>query len=463
MPIELDISAFEAGPKPSEIIPEGILRKGEIVGVRLPGSHRVEEFFRNQIDVEIGDLVVVNTANGHELGRVVNMVRYGWRENTGGRKVLKKALPEDAAHNERRTQREADFFKIALEQLAEMKLDDVMKPVTLEINYDGAGARLYFAAEERVDFRDLVRVLGHRFHMRVEMRQVGPRDRAALAGGYGLCGRELCCSSWLGGFPAVSVKQAKNQNLALDQSKITGQCGRLLCCLSYEDEQYKQLNKTLPKRGFKFVLDGMNYMVISTNPLLRKVLVESAERKAHLIDAEAFDAVIMKQGVKLISQPNYLVGEAKTAAQARAASEVFPPEGTAADAAHHHQHAPVQDVTDMEDDDVAAEHHDKSAEHRGPAPAQVEFQSPGTVRDDEREDQGGESGQPVRNQSHGQPRQNRDIRQGQSRDGGNRPQGQGGQSQPGQGQPGQNRGRRRGRGRGRGGNRGPGGSGGPQQ
>jgi len=239
------------------------------------------------------------------------------------------------------------------------------------------------------------------------------------------------------------VKQAKNQNLALDQSKITGQCGRLLCCLSYEDEQYKAAARTLPKRGFKFVHDGMNYMVISAHPLLRRVLVESAERKQHLLDADTFDAVILKDSVKLISQPNYLAGEAKAAAQARAASVVFPPEGGMLEA--HHAHPPVGDVVDMEDDDTAAEHHEAA---RGDIP----FRSPvqGEDSGDSGDDDGGEEEERGRRDEprSGHPAGNRPPhRQQAGRDGGQgRPQGQG-------------RGRRR-RGRGRGGP--PGGQGRPQ-
>lgn len=401
MTIELDISAFEAGPQPRELVPEGILRKGDIVSVRLQGSNRTEEFFRNGLDVEIGDLVIVNTASGHEIGRVTGLVRYGWRENTGGRKILRKAATEDHAHNDRRNQRQADFFSIALEEIRELKLDGQMKPVTLDIQYDGAVAKLYFAAEDRVDFRELVRRLGHRYHMRVELRQVGPRDRAKIAGGYGLCGRELCCSSWMDSFPAVSVKHAKNQHLALDQSKITGQCGRLLCCLSYEDEQYKALNRTLPKRGFKFILDGVNYMVVSTNPLLQKVLVEGPDRQQHLLDIESFNAVILKNGVKLVSQPNYLTPEARTEALTRAPGEIFPPEGVTTPA-DHRTRPPVQDFTDVEDDDLADEHHATARGQKGPVPAHVEFVSPvsGTDAgedsdeddDDDKDDAGGRTG-----------------------------------------------------------------------
>ncbi len=442
MPIELDISAFEAGPQPAELVPEGILRKGEIVGVRLPGSHRIEEVFRNGIDVEPGDLVIVNTADGHEIARVVSLIRYGFREHTGGRKLVRRAEGDDLAHNERRTQRSEDAFRIAVEEIRACNLDGQMKPISLEIHYDGSGAKLYFAADDRVDFRELIRRLGGRLHTRIELRQVGPRDRAKLAGGYGLCGRELCCSSWLGHFPAVSVKQAKNQNLALDQSKITGQCGRLLCCLSYEDEQYKSAARTLPKRGFKFVHDGMNYMVISTHPLLRKVLVESAERKQHLLDGDTFDAVIMKDSIQLISQPNYLTGEARTAALARAASAVFPPEGAMHEA--HHAHPPIGDIVNMEDDDTAAEHHDEA---RGEIPFRSPVQADsgrdsGSENDDDGEDteaEGRRSGPASGNRL---PLQN-------AGPGGGRPQGQG-------------RGRRR-RGRGRGGQSGgPAGQGRPQ-
>jgi len=149
-----------------------------------------------------------------------------------------------------------------------------MKLLSAEYNLDGNRLTFYFSAEERIDFRQLVRELTNRLKVRVELRQIGPRDQAKLVGGYGRCGRPLCCMSFLKEFVPVSIKMAKEQNLPLNPMKISGVCGRLLCCLVYESEQYKNMKAELPKEGQRVSTASGVATVIGNNPLKRTVLVE---------------------------------------------------------------------------------------------------------------------------------------------------------------------------------------------
>lgn len=161
-----------------------------------------------------------------------------------------------------------------------------MKLVKVEYLFDGSKAIFYFTADGRVDFRELVKDLAHAFHTRIEMRQIGVRDESKMVGGIGICGRELCCSSYLREFEPVSVKMAKEQNLALNPSKISGQCGRLLCCLSYEFETYCSLKKGLPKCGKRVQCGCVDGEVVKVNVLQGTVTVKSADDSLVTLNGE---------------------------------------------------------------------------------------------------------------------------------------------------------------------------------
>ena len=161
--------------------------------------------------------------------------------------VKRKATSEDMATVERISQKEQEAYHFCVNRIIERNMP--MKLVRVEYQFDSSKAVFFFTADGRVDFRDLVKDLAHSFHTRIEMRQIGVRDEAKMIGGIGICGRELCCSSFLREFQPVSVKMAKEQNLALNPNKISGQCGRLLCCLDYEYETYCCLRKNFPKSG----------------------------------------------------------------------------------------------------------------------------------------------------------------------------------------------------------------------
>jgi cell fate regulator YaaT (PSP1 superfamily) len=246
----------------------------DIVGIRFKRAGRLYYFDPAGIEMEVGDYVVVKTARGLEMGQVVIAPRQVLaNEITEPLKpVMRKAGAEDI-------ERAADFKAKEDEAQAECgrlieKLGLPMKLLGTEYNLDGSRLTFYFSATERVDFRELVRELNRRFKVRVELRQLGPRDETKLMGGFGRCGRPLCCVSFLTEFSPVSIKMAKEQNLPLNPLKISGICGRLLCCLAYETEQYHAMKEKLPKVGQTVNTSMGMAKVVGTNPLKATVLVE---------------------------------------------------------------------------------------------------------------------------------------------------------------------------------------------
>jgi cell fate regulator YaaT (PSP1 superfamily) len=249
----------------------------EIVGVRFKRAGRVYYFDAAGIDLKVGDYVVVKTARGLELGWVViapKQVLAG--EETEGAKELKpivrKAEPEDIKQAEELEVKEAEAVTECGKLIAKLGLP--MKLLGAEYGLDGSRLTLFFSAAERVDFRDLVRELHSRFKAKIELRQLGPRDEAKLVGGFGRCGRPLCCMNFLTELSPVSIKMAKEQNLPLNPMKISGVCGRLLCCLAYESEQYHALKGKLPREGQRVNTPMGVAIVVGGNPLKETVLVE---------------------------------------------------------------------------------------------------------------------------------------------------------------------------------------------
>jgi cell fate regulator YaaT (PSP1 superfamily) len=219
-----------------------------IVAIQFSTAGKLYDFDAGDLDLAPGDKVVVETERGLGIGTVlrgpVERIE-GVPENLVA--IRRKATPDDMATRERTRQLEKSAFGFCLKRIMERGMQ--MKLVKVEYQFDSSKAIFYFTADGRVDFRDLVKDLAHTFHTRIEMRQIGVRDESKMIGGIGICGRELCCSSFLREFQPVSVKMAKEQNLALNPSKISGQCGRLLCCLDYEYETYCCLRKNFPKCG----------------------------------------------------------------------------------------------------------------------------------------------------------------------------------------------------------------------
>jgi len=246
----------------------------EIVGIRFKRAGKVYYFDPAGIDLEVNDCVVVETARGLELGRVVVSPKQVLADEVA--KPLKPVVRKAEAEDVERTQ---EFESKEVEALAECgkliaKLHLPMKLLSAEYNLDGSRLIFFFSANERVDFRELVRELTKRFKIRVELRQVGPRDEAKLMGGFGRCGRPLCCMSFLSEFAPVSIRMAKDQDLPLNPMKISGLCGRLLCCLAYESEQYHIMKDKMPKAGQRVSTPMGKATTVGSNPLKETVLVE---------------------------------------------------------------------------------------------------------------------------------------------------------------------------------------------
>jgi len=221
----------------------------EIIGVRFKNAGKIYYFDPDGITVEKGGEVIVETARGVEFG-VVEMENKSVNDNEVVqplKKVLRAATEEDRAQNTANRTREKDAIGICEEKIAKHKLD--MKLIDVELTFDQNKIIFYFTADGRVDFRELVKELAGVFRMRIELRQIGVRDEAKLMNGIGICGRTLCCATFLDEFHPVSIKMAKEQNLSLNPTKISGICGRLMCCLKYEEDTYEYLNRNLPNQG----------------------------------------------------------------------------------------------------------------------------------------------------------------------------------------------------------------------
>lgn len=219
-----------------------------VVGVRFKTAGKVYYFDPGEIELQVGDGAVVETARGMEMGMVTAAPREVPEEEIKQplKKVVRKASPEDLARRQENEERAKKAFAIGQQKIVAHGLP--MKLVEVEYTLDGSKIIFYFTAESRVDFRDLVKDLASTFRTRIELRQIGVRDEAKLLGGLGPCGRQLCCQAFLGDFVPVSIRMAKEQNLSLNPTKISGICGRLMCCLNYESEAYREAKRLEKER-----------------------------------------------------------------------------------------------------------------------------------------------------------------------------------------------------------------------
>ena len=220
-----------------------------VAGIRFRKAGTVYYFDPTDTWPKPGDHVVVETVRGIELGETVTSSREIPDDKLIAplKKIIRIATPEDVRRGEECAAKEKDAFSIGLQKIAAHELE--MKLVDVEYTFDGSKLIFYFTANGRVDFRDLVKDLASVFKMRIELRQIGVRDEAKMLGGLGACGRALCCGTFLSDFQPVSIRMAKDQNLSLNPTKISGQCGRLMCCLKYEQDYYEVTLKKLPRVG----------------------------------------------------------------------------------------------------------------------------------------------------------------------------------------------------------------------
>jgi cell fate regulator YaaT (PSP1 superfamily) len=248
-----------------------------IVPLKFQQAGRQYNFNALSLELKAGDKVIVETDRGRAMATVVIPPRE--IEDSAApdnlKTILRTATEEDMALADTNSAREKDAYRFCVQKIHSRQLE--MKLVRAEYAFDGSKIIFFFTADGRIDFRELVKDLAHHFHTRIEMRQIGVRDEAKLVGGLGICGRELCCCSFLTQFSPVSVKMAKEQGLALNPTKISGQCGRLLCCLGYEFETYSALRKGMPKCGKKVVWQNREHEVTNQDILRQKVTLRDRE------------------------------------------------------------------------------------------------------------------------------------------------------------------------------------------
>src|SRR5690554_6199917 len=245
-----------------------------VIGVRFRKAGKIYYFDPAGFDIQAGDNVIVETARGVEYGKVV----LGQREIEDDKivqplkPVIRPATPEDDEIEKRNKEKEKEAFQICLEKIKKHGLE--MKLIDSEYTFDNNKVLFYFTADGRIDFRELVKDLASVFKTRIELRQIGVRDETKIVGGIGICGRTLCCNTHLSEFAPVSIKMAKEQNLSLNPTKISGVCGRLMCCLKNEQEAYEELNAKLPDVGdFVTTNDNLKGEVQSVSVLKQLVKV----------------------------------------------------------------------------------------------------------------------------------------------------------------------------------------------
>ena len=294
-----------------------------VIGVRFKKAGKVYYFSPGEVWPAPGEFVIVETTRGIELGEVVTGAREVSDEALVAplKNVIRKATDADLAVQEKNEAREKEAFVICNQKISEHKLE--MKLVSVEYTFDDSKIIFYFTANGRVDFRDLVKDLAGVFHMRIELRQIGVRDEAKMLGGLGACGRQICCGAFLGDFQPVSIKMAKEQNLSLNPTKISGQCGRLMCCLKYEQDYYEETLKKLPRVG-KDIMTPDGVGVVTEINVLRervKVRVKTGDDNFEVKEYELPDVRKLAPGEKALYQESAPRQAAEMPKQAEAKAE----------------------------------------------------------------------------------------------------------------------------------------------
>ena len=263
-----------------------------VIGVRFRTAGKVYYFDPGDIEYTQGQNVIVETARGIEYGVVINGNKAVGKEGVIQplKKVIRLATKEDQETERINKEREKEAFRVCKEKIIKHNLE--MKLVDVEYTFDNNKILFYFTSDDRVDFRELVKDLAAIFRTRIELRQIGVRDETKMCGGIGICGRGLCCNTFLSDFQPVSIKMAKEQNLSLNPIKISGICGRLMCCLQYEEESYQEIKSRLPEVGEIVMTPEGKGQILSVN-LLReqiKVAVEKKEKNKVIREAMVFKA-----------------------------------------------------------------------------------------------------------------------------------------------------------------------------
>lgn len=271
-----------------------------VVGVKFKKAGKLYYFDPDGIEIPVETPVIVETARGIEFGTVLLTNKEVSEDEIVPplKKIIRIATQEDILENENNKEKEIKAFDICIEKILQHNLD--MKLIDVEFTFDHNKIIFYFTSEGRVDFRELVKELASIFRTRIELRQIGVRDEAKMLNGIGICGRTLCCATFLGDFQPVSIKMAKEQNLSLNPSKISGICSRLMCCLKYEEDTYEELNKILPDIGDYVSTPDGEGDVLSVNVLRQLVKVGVKKRENNDLLLNYYDAseikVLIKRG-----------------------------------------------------------------------------------------------------------------------------------------------------------------------
>ena len=259
------------------------------VGIKFNYSTHAYFFGAKNLDLKIGDKVVVETTHGPELGEVqvkpISIEEY--HSQLELKPVLRKATDVDIKLHEINIKDAEIALEICKTEVKKANLD--MNPLSCQYTLDKSKVIFTYVADDRVDFRELLKALASRLHTRIELRQIGSRDKAKLIGGIGLCGLPLCCASFDSEFDGISINRAKNQMLAINIPKLSGQCGKLMCCLKYEDDAYTDLKKDFPEIGAKVFIDKVQFSVTSINVISRTVRIDNEEDTKVLSLKEFFD------------------------------------------------------------------------------------------------------------------------------------------------------------------------------
>ncbi len=273
----------------------------KIIGVRFKSVGKVYYFDPAGLEIKMGDQVIVETARGVECGEVALTDREidESRFNSPLKKVIRIATKQDMQQIERNKKKEADAFAVCQQKIEQHKLK--MNLIEVECTFDNSKLLFYFTAENRVDFRELVKDLASVFRTRIELRQIGVRDEAKMLGGLGICGQPFCCSRFLGEFHPVSIKMAKEQSLSLNPTKISGTCGRLMCCLKYEQDSYEELYRTTPRAGSLVKTAEGKGIVEDANLLTGKLRVK-IEKSDNVITVGKEDVEVLKQAVERVNR-----------------------------------------------------------------------------------------------------------------------------------------------------------------
>ncbi len=266
----------------------------EVVGVRFKPAGKIYYFDPEGIALEVGDNVILETTRGIECGQIVVKPKMVTEEEIIAplKKIIRKATAVDLKQVEINKTKEKEAFKSCVKKIEEHGLP--MKLVDVEYTFDANKIIFYFTADGRIDFRDLVKDLAAIFRTRIELRQIGVRDEAKMLGGLGTCGRGLCCATFLGEFDPVSIRMAKEQNLSLNPTKISGICGRLMCCLKYECEAYESEKAIYPSEGTTVNTPVGEGKIVSVNILKKTLLVEIKESR-QLVEFPLTDLEILSK------------------------------------------------------------------------------------------------------------------------------------------------------------------------